>query len=139
MTVCSDQRFFYHLIFHSCCHSLFEKAKTLTNSKYDGVYWTLITRLYEKKFVNEIKIMDRQTKTRRTFDKFHKIEKSFCYVICLLHTQTHTHTYICMQHISKMKLSYTKEGRYHALYIYIYLLHIICAEHIVGAQKLNRV
>ena len=84
MTVCSDQRFFYHLIFHSCCHSLFEKAKTLKNSKYDGVYWTLITRLYEKKFVNEVKIMNRQTKTRRTFDKFHKIEKSFCYVcVCV--------------------------------------------------------
>ena len=109
MTVCSDQRFFYHLIFHSCCHSLFEKAKTLKNSKYDGVYWTLITRLYEKKFVNEVKIMNRQTKTRRTFDKFHKIEKSFCYVcVCVyiyicnvyityicIHTQTHTQTYAC--------------------------------------------
>ena len=106
MTVCSDQRFFYHLIFLSCCHSLFEKAKTLKNSKYDGVYWTLITRLYEKKFVNEVKIMNRQTKTRRTFDKFHKIEKSFCYVcvciyiyvMCTLHiyVYTHRHTYIHM-------------------------------------------
>ena len=139
MTACSDQRFFYHFIFHSHCHSLFEKAKTLKNSNYDGVYWTLNTRLYEKKFVNEVKIMNRQTKTRN-FDELHKVENSFCYVcvcICMqcIHTciYPHTHIYICMQHISKMKLSYTKDGRYHALYIY--LLHIICAEHIVGAQK----
>lgn len=49
-----------------------------------GVYWTLNTRLYEKKFVNEVKIMNRQTKTRRNFDKFHKVENSFCYVcVCI--------------------------------------------------------
>lgn len=83
MTACSDQRFFYHFIFHSHCHSLFEKAKTLKNSNYDGVYWTLNTRLYEKKFVNEVKIMNRQTKTRN-FDKLHKVENSFCYVcVCI--------------------------------------------------------
>lgn len=104
MTACSDQGFFYHFIFHSCCHSLFEKLKLWRIQNMMGVCWTLNTRLYEKKFVNEVKIMNRQTKTRRNFDKFHKVENSFCYV-CLyiyvmytyIHTyiHTHTHTYAC--------------------------------------------
>lgn len=54
----SDQRLFQHLIFLSSWLFLFEKAKTLQNSKDDAKFSTkLNSRLYEKKTENAVKAM----------------------------------------------------------------------------------